>query len=129
MVMLTKGGAFLSTKNAVEGSLVKFLNEGEWVENTKFLDNAGRPVNQFNIQVDYRGEKMQVKVTAASRDELASAWGYETKNWIGKIATVSLVPTPTGKKSIWLRPAKEQEKQKTETLGKTLNPEDISWKD
>lgn len=121
MVMLSKANEYLTSKMVKTGEIIKFLDEGQWVENTKYLKPDGSPSNSFMMGCEYKGEKKQVKITVNSRESIAPVWGYDTKSWIGKNVSITVVPVPQGGKfSIWLQPVLGRE---------DLDPKDIQWKE
>lgn len=103
MVKLSTGAQFLTAKTVKTGETVVIKDEGTW-ETSKFLRDDGTPSQQFNVTVDYKGEEKRLKLTKASRDSFFEKYGDETKEWIGKSGSITLIPSPNGKQSIWIQP-------------------------
>lgn len=99
MVMLVENNR-LKAADVKNGDLVKILTEGGWVKD-QFKDQE--PTNAFVVSVDYKGVTKDLKLTKASRENLKEAFGAETKEWVGKSASITLVPMEKGK-SIMLTP-------------------------
>lgn len=113
---LSKGGNFLNGKNAKDGETVKFLDEGEIIPSERYKYDDGSPQKNLIFKVEYKGEEKQVKITKQSKVALMDTWGEETKNWVGKSATIFVFPTPDGSnKTIVLKPIVQ------------MNPENIDW--
>jgi hypothetical protein len=109
------GKKYLKASDVNNGDYVLFIDEGrEMTSRTyKYPDTtmagtphplAGQFKVQFEIGVDYKGEEKLLTINKTSFKTLASNWGYETNDWIGKKATITLAPTPNGKKAIYLEP-------------------------
>ena len=108
MVKMYKGGKFLKALDVKRGSMVTFLDEGAWEESTKFKNEDGSWQSQFIIKVKYDGEEKSLKLTKASRTAMMEAFGDESKDWVGKVARLIVVPTPNGdKKTILVDPVVE----------------------
>ena len=96
--------------------MLKFIDEGVESESQQFKypalsaagtphPLAGLPKMQFNIKVELmNGEQKLLSLNGTSFRQLSEKWGEDTNNWIGKLALVTLVPLPTGKKMISLTP-------------------------
>lgn len=115
MVMLNSGGAYLSAKTVKTGDIIKIKDEGVW-EDSKFLREDGSKSQQFTVTVEYKGEDKRLKFIKASRDSFIEKHGKETNDWIGKSGQITLIPSPSGKPSIWVQPI-------------IINPEDVVWND
>ena len=109
---LSKGGNWLSAKNCNEGSIVTFLDEGEWRNSQKFTYDDGTSVRQLVFRVEHEGEEKQLTIIKPSRLALIEAFGDDTIEWVGKQATIELALNTQGGKSIMLKP-----------IGKTENLE------
>ena len=95
--------SILRAKEVADGQIVVFLNEGEWRE-FKFKD---QPVsNGFVMQVEYKGEEKEIKVTKGSFESIMPVYGPDTKEWIGKKAKIMVIPTQKGN-SILLKPVSD----------------------
>ena len=110
MVKLNSGN-WLTTEDAVDGGLVKFVNEGEWVESTRYTYPDGNPKQDFVIKLSYNGTEYDARINKLSRDELIPAYGNDTANWVGKEAKIKIVNYPQLKKDgIVFYPVKEDGK-------------------
>jgi len=108
------GKKYLKIDEVKTGDLIKFIDEGEEVESTKYFypevtltgaphPLAGKPRKQFEIGITLaNGEKRTLTINKTSYTAIGDKIGYDTKDWINKIATVSIAPTPNGKKAIYL---------------------------
>lgn len=113
---LTKPGNYVKAKEAMDGEIVKFKNEGEIQTSERFKYADGNPQKSLVFDVEYKGEIKQLKVTAQSKASLIEAWGDETKAWVDKCAAIFVMPTQDGKnKTIFLKPVKQ------------MQAEDINW--
>jgi len=101
---LNKGGQWLSAKNCTEGSVVEFLDEGEWRNSQKFTYDDGTSVRQLVFRVKHENEEKQLTIIKPSRLALIEAWGDDTLEWVGKKATIKLALNTQGGKSIILQP-------------------------
>lgn len=106
MVML--GQNYYSAKNAKEGDIIEFVDEGGWVQ-SKFTKEDGTPRNSFQIGVVVNdiGKKHIMNINKKNSDALQEAFGHDTALWIGKKASVTL---------------KEIEVAGEDVLGIRLNP-------
>lgn len=114
---LQQPGEYLKAKDVRDGEKVTFLDEGCIETSDKYkYENSGEPVKSLIFKVDYKTEQKKIKVVSQSKGSLIEAWGDETKNWIGKTATIFVFPAPNGKdKMIVLKPITDKK------------PEDIAW--
>ena len=108
------GKKYLKAEEVKTGDLIKFIDEGKETVSTKFtypeFTLAGKPhpfagqfKKQFEITVSLgNGEERIFTMNKTSFSNVANKLGYETSDWIGKIATVTIAPTPNGKKAIYL---------------------------
>ena len=109
------GGKYLKADDLKTGDLIKVITEGEENVSKTFkypeFTQSGKPhpfANQykaeFTIGVELGGgEKKTLRMNRTSFENLASAWGDDTVNWVNKLAKVSIVPLPmNGKKMIIL---------------------------
>jgi hypothetical protein len=72
-------GEYLSAVDVKDGDKVKFLNEGT----SSTIED--RPIITF--KVEFNGEDKKYTPNKTTLRNLATAWGEETKSWIGKTAT------------------------------------------
>ena len=115
MVHLNAGGNYLKVEEVVDGGLIKFLDEGTWIESTKFKYDDGNPKQDFVMKVEYNGTEYNARINKISRDELLPAYGPDTSKWVGKEAKVTIEtyrtlgtkglvftpPKPTGQEGEW----------------------------
>ena len=79
---------FLKSSDLANGDTIKFLNEGEWVENKKFSNPDGTPKNQLIFKVEFQGVERDFSLNATNRNALKEAFGKDTALWVGKEASV-----------------------------------------
>ena len=84
------GMKFLKPKDYQTGDTIKFLDEGTWSE-SQFTYDDGNPkkVLQFRVE-DSNGDERLFNLNKINREFLIDNWGYETKDWIGKTATLNV---------------------------------------
>lgn len=86
------------------GQTIKILTTAEWIQdNYPQPDGTTKPVKSLVASTEMGGVKKDLRITKASRENLKEAWGPDTSVWVGKEATITLVPTEKGK-SIMLNP-------------------------
>lgn len=90
MVKLGNGGNFVKGDEVKNGDVLKFLDEGEWHENTRYKYPDGNARWDFVCKVDHAGAEKKMRINATNKKVLIDAWGDETKAWIGKSARISL---------------------------------------
>jgi len=101
---LNENTNWISAKTCTDGSIITFLDEGAWIESTKFTYDDGNPVKQFIIKVKHEGDEKQITLIKGSRTAMIEAYGDDTLNWIGKQAKINLALNTKGTKSIMLAP-------------------------
>lgn len=84
------GGNYLKAGDLQGGETIEFLNEGEWISNTKFKHPDGNPKTDLVFLVRLGSEERDFRCNKTNRENLKSAWGRDTKLWIGKKAYVSV---------------------------------------
>jgi hypothetical protein len=85
------GAKYLKASECKLGDLIKFLDEGKWVESTKFTYEDGKPKQQLVFEVeDGSGDKKSLTLNKTNRDALVEAWGKDTSLWVGKIAEITI---------------------------------------
>lgn len=95
---------FVKTAEVKTGDVVKFLDEGNWVESKTFKKPDGTFVSQFQIKVMICELEKTLSLNGMSREAMKKAYGKDTANWIGKEAVINKFPTPQGKEMIVLSP-------------------------
>ena len=87
--MKLESGSYLKTADVTSGESITFRNEGEWVENTKFTWEDGTPKQDFVILVTYKGNEKKLRLNKTNREAMKTAYGDETREWIGKPAILT----------------------------------------
>jgi hypothetical protein len=82
---------FIKADEVSNNDRLEILSEGEWIESKKFTYEDGKPKQQFIIKVGHGGVERDMSLNATNRTNLIQSWGKDTKNWIGKFATVEIV--------------------------------------
>lgn len=91
------GAKFLKVKEVKNGDLIRFVDEGVWVESKTFKYKDGNPQQQLQFQVeDSNGETKTFSMNKINRETLTAAWGRDTKNWIGKFAEITVREVEVG---------------------------------
>ena len=108
------GKKYLKADEVKTGDLVKFVSEGEETTSTKYAypeltmgglphPLAGQMKKQFEIEVSLGNQEVRtLTLNKTSYKQVAEKLGYDTKEWLNKIAKVTIAPTPNGKKAIYL---------------------------
>ena len=109
---LNDGAIWLSAKNCQSGDVIEILDEGQWIDSTRFTYDDGNPVRQLVFKVKHNDEEKKLTLIKASRQAMIEAFGDDTIEWVGKQATIELALNTQGGKSIMLKP-----------IGKTENLE------
>lgn len=87
---------YLKVDDVQNGDTVTFLDEGQWIESTKFKYEDGTPRKQAVFSVMFKTEEKDMNVNATSRNALKAAWGQDTSLWVGKVARIELVKQNIG---------------------------------
>lgn len=111
------------------GQVIKFVSEGEWIENKKFTYEDGTPQRQFIIQIETILNNQEVKkimsLNATNRDIMIEAYGRDTKKWIGKEAEIEKLKqniAGTFKEIAYLKVNKPTSPEKPK-----VEVEDVDW--
>ena len=124
---LSKGNEYLKADNVKQGQIVQFTNAGEIEVSTQYRyknqdGTDGDFVRSLVFRVKYEGEDKKLKISAASKSSLIEAFGDDTENWVGKKASIMVIPTPNGqKKMIVLVPITSKAQNAVKS------PEEIEW--
>lgn len=114
-MILSDNVKYLKKEEIKSGDKIIIKTEGEFVKSKKFTYPDGTPRDQFQITIELSsGEERTLVLNKTSRNNLKSAWGRETKDWIDRFAVISLVDIMVGgdiKKSIVLLPEIEQHEE------------------
>lgn len=87
--MVMMGGNYLKTTDANSGDKITFKDEGEWIESTRWKYDDGNPRVDFVIKVDFNGDEKSLRLNKGNREILTEAFGNDTKEWIGKTASIT----------------------------------------
>ena len=114
MVQLAEEGKrnWLKTSEVKNGEKIKILDEGAWVESTKFTYDDGNPVKQFVVSIERGGSAYAINMNKVSRTQLSTAWGTDTSKWVGHMVQVEKIKVMVGgdlKESLLLSPAMDNE--------------------
>ena len=82
---------FIKATELKNGDTIKFLTEGEWVENKKFQNPDGSPKNQLIFKVEFQGVERDFSLNATNRNAMKEAFGKDTALWVGREAMVEKV--------------------------------------
>lgn len=93
----TRSGNWLKSDEINTGDVVKLVDGGAW-EDSQYKKDDGTPRRQYVIRVIFKGEEKKMRLTQASGDNLADAFGEETEGWAGKKATIEKVKVMVGGK-------------------------------
>ena len=98
---------FLKAEDVQNGTVLEFVNEGEWVESKKWTYEDGSPRQQFIIRVKLGDAEKDLSMNSTSRTAIMDEYGRDTADWVGKRAVVELVRQNVGgalKSVIYLTP-------------------------
>lgn len=111
--MVILGRKFYSSKNAKEGDVIVFVDEGGW-EESRYKNPDGSPRNVFQITVNVNGDDMAFRLNKKNSDAMIEVFGHETSKWIGRSAKVTLKETEVAGEdvlAIRLTPVVEEKEQ------------------
>lgn len=69
--------SYLSAENVDKGDIITILSEHEMQE---YDDGSEYPI----IEVEHQGEHYRLRLNKQNTNNIAEAWGWDSKNWIGK---------------------------------------------
>jgi hypothetical protein len=101
---LSDGAVWLSAKNCQSGDVIEIMDEGQWIDSTRFTYDDGNPVRQLVFKVKHNGEEKKLTLIKPSRQAMIEAFGDDTIEWVGKQAIIELALNTQGGKSIMLKP-------------------------
>ena len=87
--MILGSGNYLKTAEVVNGTLITFKDEGNWVESTKYKYPDGNNRVDFVIKVEVNGEEKSMRLNKTNREIVIAAYGNDTGKWIGKTAKIT----------------------------------------
>jgi hypothetical protein len=108
------GGNFLKIDEVNNGDAIRIVDEGksttsptfkypELTQQGKPHSKAGQPKDEYHLPVELvDGSVKTLRLNNTSYRQLASAWGLDVANWVGKFAIVEKLRMPTGKYMISL---------------------------
>src|SRR3990167_7997748 len=112
MVKLSSGN-YIKSDEIKRGDRITILNEGEWVDSTKFFvtdsegnqvqDESGNPIPKPNFEVKIKlpnGKEGKINMNKTSRDLICQIYGEETNKWVGKEIIAYPTLTPNKKRMI-----------------------------
>lgn len=88
MVLVDFSGNFLNSDNCKSGDIGFFLDEGKMNERT----SNNKKWNQLSITVEVNQKQYTHSFKSAEGKKFQTAYGNDTKNWIGKKFKVTFVP-------------------------------------
>lgn len=102
-----KKNNFIKAENTKNHDLIKFLNEGEIKVSTKFTypeltskgtkhPKAGQFREEMHFEIEFSGKTWNMRLNSNSYKNLSEKWGVDTKEWIGKKASITLMPMMNG---------------------------------
>ena len=100
------GGPFLKAAELQPGEVVTITSEADWID-SNFTRPDGSKQQQYVCEIERGEEKQRLKLTVASCQAIAPAYGRDSKNWIGKQLKLEAVNVMVGssmKKSIYATP-------------------------
>ena len=109
-MILNSTKTYLKADDVKTGDVIKINNEGVWMESTKYKYDDGSPRKNFTIEVIYAGEPRSLTLNSTNRSNLTNSWGNDTKEWVGKTASIELIKVSVAGKlmnSMLLHPVKE----------------------
>ena len=99
---------YLKPEHVTDGDTITFTDAGE-IKDKEFEEKGEKTIRRkLEIGVTFRGEAKTYSPNANSVKLLSAAWGTNTEAWIGKTATLTVVPMNNGKDGILAKPAKEK---------------------
>lgn len=104
------GGPFIKAAEIQGKETVKITSEADWCD-SQWTQDDGSKKQQYVCEVEYRGDKQRLKLTVASCQAIAPAYGRDSKDWVGKSLYIEAVNVMVGssmKKSIYATPTQSQ---------------------
>lgn len=86
----SKLSRYLKAEHVKDGDVITFLDAGVIVEKTFKKDEAPKPA--LEISVKFRGETKTYSPNGTTVKLLNAAWGTATEKWVGKSASLYIVP-------------------------------------
>jgi hypothetical protein len=124
-----KASEFLKAEHVKSGDTVTFLDEGSYTESS-FKDANGNPKQNFNIGVSLEdGTEKTATINWTSQKSLASSWGQETADWVGRQAKINLSETRIGSKKVtvvYYEPTDEIDRSKRKAWDESEEMSDVA---
>lgn len=98
----SKLSRYLKAENAKDGDIITFLDAGVIVEKQFKKDEPPKP--SLEITVKFKGETKTYSPNGTTVKLLNAAWGTATEKWVGKSATLYVLPSNSGKDMIVAKP-------------------------
>lgn len=101
---------FLKASECKTNDVIQIADGGVKRESTKWkytVKETGeeKPKMEYIFQVKMaNGDMKTLTMNKVSRDALKAKWGEDTDKWVGKNASIFIMPTPNGKQMIVLNP-------------------------
>lgn len=94
---------YLKADMAKDGDVITFLDAGVILE--KEFDKKKKKV--LEITVKFRGENKTYCPNGKTVKLLNAAWGPETEEWVGKSATITILPDDSGRDMVISKPVQD----------------------
>ncbi len=93
----SKLSKFIKAENCKDGDVLTFLDAGVIVDKTFKKDGRDETKPVLEITVKFKGETKTYSPNGTTVKLLSGAWGTATEKWIGKSATVTILPANNGR--------------------------------
>ena len=123
------GKKFLKKDMLKDGLLVKIVSpEPQIIESTRFKNkNTGKPAVQYVWTVLFSKEEWMLPINFTSIKEIKTAYGSESKDWVGKILVCKLeFDRKTAKHNTYWLPAQTPATAKDPEI---KTPDDVKWEE
>lgn len=96
---------YLSSKNLKGGEIITIKDEGIIEDSNRFKYPDGNPMKNYVFTVELDGQDISMNINKTSRVQLSAAFGDESKEWVGKKATIlKEMDRKSGKYCLYLDP-------------------------
>lgn len=101
----SKLSKYLKPDIVKDGDVIKFLDAGT-ITDKEFKNSEGEKELKptLEISVDFKGEKKTYSPNKTTVKLLSEEWGTATEEWVGKSATITVLPSNNGKDMIIAKP-------------------------
>ncbi len=100
----SKLSKYLKPENAKDGDIITFLDAGIITEKTFKKEGRDETKPCLEITVKFKGETKTYSPNGTSVKLLSAAWGTATEKWVGKTATLVILPANNGRDMIVAKP-------------------------